>query len=48
MSKINLFKEPDGWRATIETAGRTVVVDGFFENDIEAAHAAFSAQELTR
>jgi hypothetical protein len=48
MSRVHLFKESDGWRATIESAGHTVVVDGFFEDEIEAAHAAFAAQEQPR
>ena len=30
MSKINLLKEPDGWRASIEKWGHTFAVGGFF------------------
>lgn len=48
MSKINLLKEPDGWRATIEKDSHIVVVDGFFEDEIEAAHAALAADRSSR
>lgn len=47
MGRVHLFKESDGWRATIDKDGRTVVVDGFFEDEIEAARAAFATQERT-
>ncbi len=45
MSRVHLFKESDGWRAAIEKDGHTVVVNGFFEDEIEAAHAAYATQE---
>lgn len=48
MGRVHLFKESDGWRATIEDGGHTVVVDGFFDDEIEAAHAAFATQEQPR
>ena len=40
MAKINVRKEPDGWRAYIKDGNRVVVVEGFFENEIEAADTA--------
>lgn len=40
MAKINVRKEPDGWRAYIEDGSKTIVVDGFFEDEIEASRAA--------
>lgn len=42
MGKINVRKEPDGWRAYIKDGKGVVVVDGFFEDEIEAADAALS------
>lgn len=42
MAKIHVRKEPDGWRAYIENGHNVVVVDGFFEDEIEAADAALS------
>lgn len=48
MSKINLLKEPDGWRATVEKSGHVIVIDGFFDDDIEAAKAALAVQKNTR
>lgn len=43
MANINLRKEPDGWRAYIKQGKRVVIVDGFFEDEIEAAQAALAA-----
>ena len=48
MSKINLLKELGGWRATIEKSGHVIVVDGFFEDEIEAAHAALATEKNAR
>jgi hypothetical protein len=45
MSRVHLFKEGDSWRATIENNGHTVVVDGIYDDEIEAAHAAFATQD---
>ena len=38
MSKINLRKEPDGWRAYIKTGKGTVVLDGFFNDELKGWH----------
>ncbi len=46
MSKINLRKEPDGWRAYIKSGMGTVVVDGFFNDELEAADAALAATHI--
>ena len=45
MAKINVRKEPDGWRAYIEEGDGIVVLDGFFEDEIEAARAALALQK---
>jgi len=42
MAKINVRKEPDGWRAYIKDGDRVVVAEGFFEDEIEVADAALS------
>ncbi len=46
MSKINLRKEPDGWRAYIESGKGTMVVDGFFIDEFEAADAALAVTNI--
>ena len=46
MSKINLRKEPDGWRAYIKSSRGTMVVDGFFEDEFEAADAALALTSI--
>ena len=46
MSKINLRKEPDGWRAYIKTGKGTVVLDGFFNDEFEAANAALAITNI--
>lgn len=33
MPKINVYKEPDGWRAYIKDGQKIVVVDGYFEDE---------------
>lgn len=43
MAKINVRKEPDGWRAYIKEGRKIVVVDGFFEDEIDAADAALGS-----
>ena len=43
MAKISVRKEPDGWRAYIKDGHKVIVVDGFFEDEIEAADAALGA-----
>lgn len=48
MGQINLRKEPDGWRATIERQGHVVVIDGFFEDEIDAAFAAIETEKNAR
>jgi len=40
MAKINVRREPDGWRAYIWDDSKVVVVEGFFEDEIEASRAA--------
>lgn len=42
MGKINIRKEPDGWRAYIIDDGKVTVLDNFFEDEIDAAQAALS------
>lgn len=37
MTQANIRKEPDGWRAYIKDGDRIIVVDGFFEDELEAA-----------
>lgn len=46
MGKINLRKEPDGWRAYIETGKGAVIVDGFFSDEFEAADAALAISNI--
>lgn len=46
MSKINLRKEPDGWCAYIETGKGTVVLDGFFNDEFEAANATLAITNI--
>ena len=45
MAKINVRKEPDGWRAYIKDGPKVVVVDGFFEDEIEASRAALGVMD---
>lgn len=46
MAKINLRKEPDGWRVYIQKGHGTMVVDGFFEDEFEAADAALALTNI--
>lgn len=46
MSKINLCKEPDGWWAYIESGRGTLIVDGFFNDEFEAADAALALTNI--
>ena len=48
MSKINLCKEPDGWWAYIESGRGTLIVDGFFNDEFEAADAVLGPIELVQ
>lgn len=42
MAHINLHRLPGGWRATIEKWGHSIVVDGFFKDELEATRAALA------
>jgi cupin superfamily acireductone dioxygenase involved in methionine salvage len=36
MIRIHVFKEPDGWRAAIETDDRLKVLPELFDDEVEA------------
>ena len=42
--QINVRKEGDSWRAVVEDGHKLVVVEGFFEDETEAARAAMSVK----
>ena len=46
MPQINLRKEPDGWRAYIQKGHGLMVVEGFFDDEFEAANAALAISNV--